>query len=214
MKKIIKNDIIIIYKTSNIGLGNMSINTIYGPMFAGKTTEFIKLAEKCPSEKCYIIKPGIDTRYSHDAIVSHNGRRIDNVHCVKDLIFELIAQEIDCSVDTFFIDEGHMFGQELVPFCVNAKNKGYDVYVAGVEKVFDGSFFDNMNELIEIADTKIYLQGKCGVTGCEEMSEYSYLKKKEKTCDGILVGGAELYAPICDFHFKNNESLTFDSQYN
>lgn len=186
----------------------MSIRVCYGPMFAGKTTKLQEEIKNCENSNKLILKPLIDVRYSQTGIVTHNGQSVD-AKTVKDLdVDTLLKNENGEWIPSgyIFIDEGHMFGESLIRFAVIARTKGHHVYVAGVEKVFDGSDFYNMSYLISIADETIYIQGTCGK--CNNKSVYSNLKQiPEKLSRQIIVGGAELYEPLCEecFSSKNKQ---------
>lgn len=183
----------------------MSIHVCYGPMFAGKTTKLQKEINNCTDSNKIVLKPLIDIRYSKNGIVSHDGERV-NAETIKELDIHKVLKSADEEWITnrhIFIDEGHMFGDDLIRFCMVAKSKGNHVYVAGVEKVFDGSDFHNMNYLIGIADSTEYLQGECGRPGCKNRSVYSNLKElPTKLSKQIIVGGAELYEPLCEECFS------------
>lgn len=183
----------------------MSIRVCYGPMFAGKTTKLQEEIRNCDDPNKMVLKPFFDDRYSKNGIVTHDGQTVE-AKTVKDLDVEQILKNGEEWISSrhIFIDEGHMFGDSLIRFAMIAKSKGHNVYVAGVEKVFDGSDFYNMNYLIEIADATDYMQGECGRAGCTNKSVYSNLKElPAKLSKQIIVGGAELYEPLCQRCFEN-----------
>jgi len=188
----------------------MSITVIYGPMFSSKTTtlmERIRYLNK-KSIPHMIFKPQIDVRYSTDSIVSHAGDIIsENVYVVSVDALKIDLIDIYSTETHIFIDEGHMFKDNLVKFAFDARDKGHNVVVAGLLLVFDGSSFKNMKELIENSDSTVYCQGVCAEDGCCEKSKYTHLKNIEGVeRKSILVGGAELYEPLCEEHYilKNN----------
>ena len=180
-------------------------------MFSSKTTTLMEQI-RCGERKSIphiIIKPLIDVRYSNDSIVSHAGDIIsENVIVVSAETLNVNLLD-DYSLDhRVFIDEGHMFVENLISFCLNAKDKGHNVVVAGLLLVFDGSYFNNMKELIHNADSTIYCQGVCASEGCREKSKYTHLKHVEGVeRTSILVGGAELYEPLCEEHFQEKKNF-------
>jgi thymidine kinase len=193
-------------------LKNMSLTVYYGPMFSGKTTRLIQLINKYPSTSSLVIKPYIDNRYSSNKIVSHghltvglwdattstNALPIKHLNETKSLLNgpEGMPRYV-------FIDEGHMFGELLVPFVSIAMASGAHVFVTTIDKVFNGSEFKCIKELIELSDWAHYKQGKCN--RCENKSVYSHLKNTpnatDKKSETIIVGGSELYEPLCESHF-------------
>ena len=182
----------------------MSIRVCYGPMFAGKTTKLQEEIKNCTDPNKIVLKPLIDVRYSKNGIISHDGKSV-NAETIKELDVEQLLKNGEEWIPArhIFIDEGHMFGDGLIRFSMVAKSKGHHVYVSGVEKVFDGSDFHNMNYLISIADESEYLQGECGREGCTKKSVYSNLKElPTKLSKQIIVGGAELYEPLCEDCFS------------
>lgn len=178
----------------------MSITIYYGPMFSGKTTRLIQLIKRKSPEECLIIKPQIDDRYHIDRIVSHNNVSVA-AKAVKSLDDALIRKSKN-GCRYIFIDEGHMFGDQLIPFITKTRATGYHVFVSAVEKVFDGSDFQCIKEVIAIADWAHHKQGKC--SRCDNKSFYSHLKTQPGTSNGngIIVGGAELYEPLCEECFN------------
>ena len=191
----------------------MSVTVYYGPMFAGKTTKLInriqtKIKERSV-EQVIVFKHSMDDRYNNDNndnreyIVSH-----DREKYIATPVDKLMDYAINVDKKYYFIDEGHFF-DDLVEFCLELKENGKHVYVAGLDKVFDGSSFTEMKKLIECADWAFYIQGQCNSTGCTNKSEYSYLNTYLNTYLNnapekvqIIVGGAEKYEPLCGECFK------------
>jgi thymidine kinase len=173
-------------------------------MFSGKTTRLIQLINQRNPEECLVLKPIIDNRYAIDSIVSHNKVSVA-AKAVKDLNYNYLKSKNYIN-RYIFIDEGHMFGEQLIPFITQARSDGYHVYVSAVEKVFDGNDFECIKEAIEIADWAYHKQGKC--SKCSGKSFYSHLKKIPSTKNSgneIIVGGTDLYEPLCVDCFNKNK---------
>lgn len=178
------------------------MEVIFGPMFAGKTSKLIEMIKQKQSSEqqhtCLIIKPSMDTRYSNDELVSHNGEKIQAKSMKTLSINDLKYPHYSC----LFIDEGHMFSDDIVEFCKEAIDLGIYTVVAGIDIKSNGDLFENMKQLIDLADEKHHLTGTCGVENCNGISLYSYLKSNDNPTGKIVVGGAELYMPVCDHHFR------------
>jgi thymidine kinase len=174
-------------------------------MFSGKTTRLIELIDKYSKkygDNVLVLKPHLDNRYAIDSIVSHNKYSVA-AKAVKQLSYEAIFSKYS-TIGYIFIDEGHMFGESIVEFAEQLRGRGTHLFITAVDHVFDGSDFECITNLIQKSDWAYHLQGKCDVIGCENKSEYSHLKssQKRKAFEKIVVGGSDLYSPLCEFHFK------------
>lgn len=179
----------------------MSITVYYGPMFSGKTTRLQQIADKYPPDSVLTLKPVIDDRYSINCIVSHTGHSVE-AKAVKELSCKLF-NSWKKNVRYVVIDEAHMFGDSLIPFILKARDYGIHVHIAAVDKVFDGSDFGVISKVIKLADWSFYKQGTCGNVNCANKSVYSHLKASPNDKDTtIIVGGSDLYEPLCADCFK------------
>src|ERR1041384_7822720 len=87
------------------------IEVICGSMFSGKTEELIRRLKRAriANLKVEIFKPGIDTRYDEQNIVSHDENKILSTPLENSQQILLLAQD----VDVIGIDEAQFFDGEL-----------------------------------------------------------------------------------------------------
>lgn len=98
------------------------------------------------------------------------------------------------------IDEAQFFG-DLYEFCREAADKeGKTVIVAGLDGDFMRRRFGSVLDLIPIADTVTKLTSRCEV--CGKRALFTMRKTEEKVTE--LIGGAEVYMPVCRSHYVKN----------
>ena len=105
------------------------IELIFGPMFAGKTTELIRRIQRAEKAnlKCIIIKYSNDDRYSNDCISTHDLTMRKATPTNK-----LTPLESLCSkFDVIGIDEGQFF-PDIIEFCENLVSFGKTLIIAGL----------------------------------------------------------------------------------
>ncbi len=174
-------------------MSNGTINVIYGPMFSKKSYNLISIIEatKAENHKYRVFKHLKDTRSdgcitSRKKYKSHPAESIASFSDIKSL----------SGIEYIFIDEGQFF-DNLVDFCIIAKNKGIQIYVAGLDLKFNKEPFGDMPKLIAIADTKTHLRAKCQI--CKDPADFSYLNKKmvSDINEKIIIGGNDKYMAVC-----------------
>src|SRR5437763_2613536 len=87
------------------------IEVIAGSMFSGKSEELIRRLRRAriARQKVQVFKPHIDTRFSHDHIVSHSEMRHESG--VVETAAEIIEQ-VRPDTDVVGIDEGQFFDND------------------------------------------------------------------------------------------------------
>ena len=168
------------------------LTVIGGPMFAGKTTYLINLASKLPIKSYWLFKPSIDIRYSHEALVTHDGLSLKG--------FNLDNQRpkfpvLETVIKTIFIDELNFFkAKPLLSELSKIRNSGINVVAAGLMYDSNRRPFGATLPLSKIADKYIQLYAVCD--GCGRKAEHSYVKK-QKTKQ-IALGAKEMYGVCCE----------------
>lgn len=130
--------------------GNGYIHLLYGPMFAGKTSELIRWKNiyTVADEKCIIIKSEKDTRYSDKIeIVTHNNNKFEAI-CAKDDDLNLIDKDLLKDIKVILIDEAQ-FLKNLVEFCEYHANNGKIVILAGLLADYNRDHFPG-SEIIDL----------------------------------------------------------------
>ena len=179
------------------------VEVICGSMFSGKTEELIRRMKraKFAKQKVEIFKPSIDTRYSDEDVVSHEGNSIPSTPVDSSASILLMAGDNE----VVGIDEAQFFDQGLPDVCNELANNGVRVIVAGLDMDYLGRPFGPMPSLLAIADEVIKVHAIC--VKCGNLAAYSHrLVKNNKT---VLLGETTEYEPLCRECF--NKALSADS---
>lgn len=91
----------------------MSLHWVCGPMFAGKSTELTRLANRyrLGGKNVFVVKPLVDNRYDACTVSTHDGRKLPAVSVEKLADVFTLA-----NFDTVIcVDEGHMFSGTQTP---------------------------------------------------------------------------------------------------
>jgi len=170
-----------------------------GPMYAGKTTHLIDTCKFVNNSKI-VVKHKSDVRYQLNNIVSHDNNHIGcfSINTLKE-VYEL--PDFDTK-DNILVDEAQFF-QDLYEVVLDLVNNcGKKVFLFGLDGDFKGQPFikGDFLKLIPFADSIEKLAGKCYL--CERPSILS--KRIVKDDSQVLVGGADIYQPVCRYHFLNS----------
>ena len=178
-------------KTTNCG----SLEVICGSMFSGKTEELINRLNNAREAgfSVGIFSPAIDSRYSQNAIVSHNANSIPAISVTRSS--EILAP--GSLVQVVGVDEAQFFDDELPGICNELANNGVRVIIGGLDMDFKGKPFGPMPALIAMAETVTKLHARCAI--CGEPALYSYRIVPGDT--QILLGEKESYEPRCREHY-------------
>ncbi|CAA7050973.1 unnamed protein product [Microthlaspi erraticum] len=186
--------------------GSGAIHVIMGPMFSGKSTSLLRRikSEISAGRSVAMLKSSIDTRYAKDSVVTHDGIGFP-CWALPDLMsfpekFGIDAYE---KLDVIGIDEAQFFG-DLYEFCCKvADDDGKTVIVAGLDGDYLRRRFGALLDVVPIADSVTKLTARCDVCG---QKAFFTLRK---TCDTRteLIGGADVYMPVCRKHYINNHMV-------
>ena len=174
------------------------IEVICGPMFAGKTEELIRRANRLEyaKKKYLVFKPTIDVRYSTTEIVSHSNYRKNSI-CVKNSseILGFITDEIKAVI----IDEVQFFDENIINVSEWLADKGLRVICGGLDCDFKGNPFKVVAELLARAESVTKLNAICNVCGQPATRTQRIIDGQPAYEDDpiILVGATEAYEPRC-----------------
>jgi thymidine kinase len=167
------------------------IEVICGSMFSGKTEELIRRMKRAQfaRQKVEIFKPAIDTRYSEEDVVSHEGNSIASTPLDNAASILLLSSDIE----VVGIDEAQFFDKGLVDVCNELASRGIRVIVAGLDMDFRGVPFGPMPDLCAIADEVTKVHAIC--VRCGNLAYLSHrLVAGEKR---VLLGEKMEYEPLC-----------------
>ncbi len=182
------------------------LEVITGPMFAGKTTELIKRVERqvFAKRKAALFKPSIDSRYSEDEVVAHNGLkyRAFVVPTGENGVGRIVEITLREGYDVIGVDEVQFFPMGIVDALNRLADDGVYVIASGLNLDFKGDPFPVMKELLVRADNVVYLTAVCTVCGKPATRSQRLIDGKPAPRDSpvILVGGRESYEARCREH--------------
>ncbi|XP_043688782.1 thymidine kinase a-like [Telopea speciosissima] len=182
------------------------IHVIVGPMFAGKTTALLHRiqTESKNGRDVAIINSNKDTRYGLDSIVTHDGAKFP-CWALSELSsfrqkFGVDAYE---KLDVIGIDEAQFF-EDLYDFCCEAADHdGKTVIVAGLDGDYLRRSFGSVLDIIPIADSVTKLTARCELCGKRAF----FTLRKTKDTQTELIGGADVYMPVCRQHYVNGQAV-------
>ena len=167
------------------------IEVIAGSMFSGKTEELIRRLRRAQyaQQKIEIFKPGVDTRYSKEEVVSHNEASIHSTPVSSSSNILLLSED----VDVVGIDEAQFFDNGLPEVCTKLAERGIRVVVAGLDMDFKGRPFGPMPYLFAIAEEVTKVHAIC--LRCGDLAQFSY--RKVQSQEKVLLGETDSYEPLC-----------------
>jgi len=167
------------------------IEVICGGMFSGKTEELIRRLKRAriAQLKVEIFKPGVDTRYDEEKVVSHDENEIMSTPVPASSNILLMAND----VDVVGIDEAQFFDAELPNVCNQLADAGLRVIVAGLDMDFAGKPFGPIPALLATAEYITKVHAVC--VKCGNLAQYSHRTVADKNL--VLLGETDAYEPLC-----------------
>ena len=179
------------------------IELICGSMFSGKTEELIRRVRraKIARQMVQVFKPAMDTRYTMEAVTSHNGLGVDAVPVQSAAEIE---KQIRSETTVVAIDEVQFFGWEVTDLCQKLADRGVRVIAAGLDMDFRGEPFGPMPFLMAKAEVVDKLHAICMVCGEAASRTQRLVNGKPANYHDpvVIVGAAELYEARCRQHHE------------
>jgi thymidine kinase len=187
------------------------LKIILGPMFAGKTSELIRIHQtyvrSVGENAIAVINYADDKRYDNkdkvEYIVTHDKQKLPSLSFYNLINF---IDEINLSkYQVILINEGQFFKDlyTVVDLLVNKHKK--KVYVCGLDGDYKRQRFGDILDLISLADEVIKLKSIC--TKCKNDAIFTHRISK-KNDNQYLIGDA-IYEPLCRscYNIFNSSSL-------
>jgi len=173
------------------------IEVVCGSMFSGKTEELIRRMKRAQFAKqiVEIFKPGIDTRYDDEKVVSHDANEIHSTPVPSSSNIPILAS----GIDVVGIDEAQFFDDGLIAVCNQLANSGVRVIVAGLDMDFKGLPFGPMPGLMACAEYVTKVHAIC--MRCGDLANHSHRKGEKEEL--LLLGEVDEYEPLCRSCFNN-----------
>jgi len=167
------------------------VEVICGSMFSGKTEELIRRMKraKFAKQKVEIFKPAIDTRYSEEDVVTHEGNSIPSTPVDSSTSILLMAADNQ----VVGIDEAQFFDPGIVDVCQELAARGVRVIVAGLDMDFTGKPFGPMPALCAIADDVSKQHAICVRCGALAYVSHRIVAGDKQ----VLLGEKAEYEPLC-----------------
>lgn len=184
----------------------MALELILGCMFASKSTELIKRANRYKSigKKILAINCAINKRYNTNKISTHDNNTLDCAIVQKlSEIFETDNNKVlYYNADVILIEELQFF-KDAFQFVTRAVDKDKKIVIcAGLDGDYKREPFPVISQLIPHADKTIKLTAFCKI--CSDGTPAIFTKKINtisKTNMQIFVGGKNMYIPVCRNHY-------------
>lgn len=188
------------YNKSSKKMGKISV--ILGCMFAQKTTELLRCVRRYKSINYRVLVVNFigDTRYGNECIASHD-KEIEKAVCVE------LLKSVDHLVrsgeyDVVAIDEGQFFSDLFEYVTTWADELPVHIVISGLDGDSDRKPFGDMLRLIPHAEEVERLSAYCSQCRDGTVGIYSkYFGATEKDENGVAIGGAESYRPVCRRHY-------------
>jgi thymidine kinase len=188
-------------------LTNGKIESIFGPMYAGKTSELLKriLWLKHQNLDILVIKPKVDNRYSDDEIVTHTGHRFPCLYTNKlmDLleVIPVLNRQLSKVLlqHTVFIDEVQFFElDDLKLFVKKLQSNGINIVAAGLDQDSSGIPFESSAYILALSDDVTKIKSYCSVCGQPATKTF----KINNSGNRVEVASIGVYEPRCLEHWN------------
>ncbi len=187
--------------SSNRTVGSLEL--IIGPMYAGKSTELIRIINrfKCLNKNVLVINHSFNNRYDSKGLTTHNRDSFDE--CIVIDRLENAMNEENLAVfenaDVIVIEELQFFSDAYDMVVDWIDNRGKCVVGAGLDGDALRLPFGDVLRLIPHAEKVRKLNALC--KRCGDGTKAHFSKKMIKNDDKILVGSDAVYEAVCRKHF-------------
>lgn len=177
-----------------------SLEVICGSMFSGKSEELIRRIRlaRIAHQRVQVFKPGLDTRYAEEELVSHSNFRVAARKVATSS--ELMGQ-VNELTEVVGIDEVQFFDEGIVEVCNRLANAGKRVIVAGLDQDFRGHPFEPMPKLLAVGEYVTKLLAVCTICG----SPANRSQRIRGGSEVIELGAQDRYEARCRRHFEPEE---------
>ena len=175
-----------------------------GPMFGGKTSALLSDVRKMNIAKYNValFKPTKDIRYSDDAVVNHDGARMEAIRLST--FAEIVAYtnahpEINViAIDEFQFIKGDVFS--VSHFIGHIIDTGVTLIISGLDLDSDLVPFNNTKEILPYATHIFKHKAVCVCCGNDATTSFCKVEKTSKE----LIGDKDIYEPRCLACYKKN----------
>ena len=176
------------------------IELVMGPMFAGKSTELLKIINyyRILEKNLFIINHKLDNRYGTNSIISHDKKSFPSNNCLT--LMENIQTDTYHTCDVIIIEEAQFF-EDLKVFVELSLMNNKTIYVAGLDGDSFMKPFGQILDLIPLCDSIKKLSALCVI--CKDGTPANFTKRIVENQEQKLIGSFESFIPVCRVHHKN-----------
>lgn len=168
---------------------------VIGPMFAGKTSYLINIAEIFTNHnekiKVLIINHSSDTRVKGEFIATHDKKRMKAIK--RSELLPLLGEKVFLQSDIVLIDETQFF-DDVVEFVKQAETMSKRIYFAGLKGDANRKPFENISNLIPLMDHINDIQAIDFTS--QEMRKAPFTRRKKGNGKKIEIGGSDIYESV------------------
>lgn len=186
------------------------LKLIIGPMFAGKSTELIRIMRmyKAIGKNILPINHILNDRYgSPTNITTHN----EDIHrCIAVKSLSEVKQDDLMVAEVIAIEELQFFPDAFEKITHWVDVLGKTVIAAGLDGDFERNPFGDVLKLIPHCNEVIKVNAYC--SQCKDGTFASFSLRHSDTTTSQLLVGSKVYEPVCRYHYlkgveSNNETL-------
>jgi thymidine kinase len=175
------------------------LELIIGPMYAGKSTELIRIINryKCLEKNIIVINHTFNNRYGSSGLTTHNKEIFDQCLIVSKL--GAIEDNSLKDKDVIIIEELQFFEDAydiIIDWC---DNKGKIVIAAGLDGDFKRNPFGEVLRLIPHAEKITKLSALCKKCGDGTLAHFT--NRITNDDETTLVGSDDIYQAVCRAHY-------------
>jgi len=182
---------------------NGYLKLIIGPMFAGKSTELLRLVSKYKAidKKIVTINHVLNCRYGTPQISTHDKKTIEtNVICEN---LSEIDNDILKNTDIIIVEELQFFKDAFITIQYWVDELGKTVIAAGLDGDYERKPFGDVLRLIPHADEVTKLKALCAFCKDGTPGIFSLGKLLPDLCGQISVGAKTKYDAVCRTHYND-----------
>jgi thymidine kinase len=176
------------------------LELIIGPMYAGKSTELIRIINryKCLNKNIIVINHILNNRYGSTELTTHNKDKIDSCIILQELKY--LDKLLLNNCDVIIIEELQFFNDaydQIINWCDNYNKI---VIGAGLDGDYMRNSFGDVLKLIPHAEKVTKLSALCKKCGDGTLAFFT--KRITNNCEKTLVGSNDIYEAVCRKHYN------------
>jgi len=175
------------------------LQIIMGPMFSGKSTEFIRIIReyKFIEKKILVVKHSLDNNRYNQKICTHD-KQIEECISITN-IDDLNKLKEYKEAEIIFIEEAQFFKNLYNFISIGLYKHKKSFIIAGLDGDFKMEPFGDILKLIPLANKVTKLNALCKF--CKNGTEAPFTKRLVRNNEQQLVGGEDAYAAVCRHHY-------------